>query len=118
MLAFPEQSLGSVGDLIDAGGRWRGGQKISNNILEMSNFVPFYKGRFPHGLPEPAVALIVRDVLLALQYLHEKVRVQSQFSHSIIPMQDKVGSTFKVGKFFVIKSFIVCTFYVCTNQND
>ena len=79
MLAFPEQSLGSVGDLIDAGGRWRLERraKISNHILEMSNFVPFYKGRFPHGLPEPAVALIVRDVLLALQYLHEKVRVQS-----------------------------------------
>lgn len=48
VLVFPEQSLGSVGDLIDAG------------------------GRFPHGLPEPAVAIIVRDVLLALQYLHEK----------------------------------------------
>ena len=45
-------------------------------VLEMLNCIPFDKGRFPHGLPEPAVAIIVRDVLLALQYLHEKVRAQ------------------------------------------
>jgi serine/threonine protein kinase len=28
---------------------------------------------YPEGLPEHAIALIVRDVLRALQYLHDKV---------------------------------------------
>ena len=82
VLVFPEHSLGSVSDLIDEGGAPGKGnveEKLSQSWKHLSflNLFIWNKGRFPHGLPEPAVALIVRDVLLALQYLHEKVSVKN-----------------------------------------
>ncbi len=47
VLVFPDYSLGSVRDLLDR--------------------------HYTEGLPEHAIAIIVRDVLLGLQYLHDKV---------------------------------------------